>query len=174
MARVLRVIWVRCEAEYFLKWDWTGQISLIRLDKFVFSRLFRLSSFTSHGRLGNALRPLDRLFDRQRRLVVEAVVARRNALPDALQNYGDSAGLHSIDAPRFRSHRIAWPAPSSPVIRTMSLSLAMAARALSSATATMRFIATCWNDARISRSGYRDARQADGFRKGSTHPTRYM
>jgi hypothetical protein len=33
MAGVVRVIWVRGEAEYFCKADWTGQISLIRLDK---------------------------------------------------------------------------------------------------------------------------------------------
>jgi hypothetical protein len=32
------LIWVRREAEYFLKLDWTGQISLIRLTKFRFSR----------------------------------------------------------------------------------------------------------------------------------------
>jgi hypothetical protein len=28
------VIWVSREAEYFLKWDWTGQIILKRFNKF--------------------------------------------------------------------------------------------------------------------------------------------
>jgi len=31
------VIWVKCEAEYFFKWDWTTQISLIRFNKLGFS-----------------------------------------------------------------------------------------------------------------------------------------
>jgi hypothetical protein len=37
-ARVLNLIWANGEAEYFLKGDWTRQISLIRLDKFDFAR----------------------------------------------------------------------------------------------------------------------------------------
>src|SRR5258708_11894121 len=38
-AGVLEVIWVKCEAEYFCKWDWTTQITLIRFKKSVFSKL---------------------------------------------------------------------------------------------------------------------------------------
>src|SRR5258708_13058002 len=38
MARDIEVIWVEREAEYFWKRDCTGQISLIRLNKFDFSR----------------------------------------------------------------------------------------------------------------------------------------
>jgi hypothetical protein len=34
MAADIEVIWVNREAEYFCKWDWTAQISLIRLNKF--------------------------------------------------------------------------------------------------------------------------------------------
>jgi hypothetical protein len=33
------VIWVGCEADYFLSDDWTGQISLIRHDKSDFRRI---------------------------------------------------------------------------------------------------------------------------------------
>jgi hypothetical protein len=32
-AEVIEVIWVRMESEYFCKWDWTGQITLNRLNK---------------------------------------------------------------------------------------------------------------------------------------------
>jgi hypothetical protein len=32
------LIWVKPKAEYFSRRDWTTQISLIRLDKLVFSR----------------------------------------------------------------------------------------------------------------------------------------
>jgi hypothetical protein len=32
------LIWGSGEAEYFFKWDWTGQIRLICLKKFVFAR----------------------------------------------------------------------------------------------------------------------------------------
>ena len=32
------LIWAKREAEYFCAKDWTGQISLIRLDKFDFTR----------------------------------------------------------------------------------------------------------------------------------------
>jgi hypothetical protein len=38
MAGVLEVIWANREAEYFCKWDWTTQITLIRLKKLVFWR----------------------------------------------------------------------------------------------------------------------------------------
>jgi hypothetical protein len=38
MARVLEVIWVRRKPIYFCKPDWTTQITLIRLNKLVFSR----------------------------------------------------------------------------------------------------------------------------------------
>jgi hypothetical protein len=38
MANDIDLIWVSGEAEYFLKSDWTGQISLIRLNKLSFSR----------------------------------------------------------------------------------------------------------------------------------------
>ncbi|MFL6812425.1 MAG: hypothetical protein ACJ8EK_00120, partial [Bradyrhizobium sp.] len=31
-ARVIVLIWVKRRKEYFCKWDWTGQIRLIRLD----------------------------------------------------------------------------------------------------------------------------------------------
>jgi hypothetical protein len=34
----IEVIWVRREAEYFCKRGWTAQISLIRLNKFDFTR----------------------------------------------------------------------------------------------------------------------------------------
>jgi hypothetical protein len=37
-AIVLEVIWVRREAEYFCKWDWTTQITLIRFNKLDFCR----------------------------------------------------------------------------------------------------------------------------------------
>jgi hypothetical protein len=37
-ARLIDVIWVRREGEYFCEWDWTGQISLIRLKNFRFAR----------------------------------------------------------------------------------------------------------------------------------------
>src|SRR5258708_32977520 len=36
---VLEVIWVKCEAEYFCKQDWTTQITLICFKKSVFSKL---------------------------------------------------------------------------------------------------------------------------------------
>jgi hypothetical protein len=39
MARDKPVIWVGCEAEYFLRDNWTGQISLIRHDKSDFRRI---------------------------------------------------------------------------------------------------------------------------------------
>ena len=32
------LIWVKREAEYFCKQDWTGQIRLIRLNKFAVAR----------------------------------------------------------------------------------------------------------------------------------------
>jgi hypothetical protein len=32
-AEVIEVIWVRMESKYFCKWDWTGQITLNRLNK---------------------------------------------------------------------------------------------------------------------------------------------
>jgi hypothetical protein len=32
------VIWGKREAEYFCKWDWTGQITLIRFNKLGFPR----------------------------------------------------------------------------------------------------------------------------------------
>jgi hypothetical protein len=32
------LIWANGEAEYFCKWDWTGQIRLTRLNKFRFAR----------------------------------------------------------------------------------------------------------------------------------------
>jgi hypothetical protein len=38
MARVLEVIWVRRKPIYFCKWDWTTQITLIRLNKLAFWR----------------------------------------------------------------------------------------------------------------------------------------
>jgi hypothetical protein len=38
MAMDIEVIWVRREAEYFCKRDWTTQIGLIRLNKFEFTR----------------------------------------------------------------------------------------------------------------------------------------
>jgi hypothetical protein len=38
MARDIEVIWVKREAEYFCKWDWTTQITLIRFNKSGFSR----------------------------------------------------------------------------------------------------------------------------------------
>ena len=34
--QVLKVIWVKREAEYFCKWDWTTQITLIRFNKLDF------------------------------------------------------------------------------------------------------------------------------------------
>jgi hypothetical protein len=37
-AAVMKVIWVKQEAEYFFERDWTGRNSLIRLDKFDFAR----------------------------------------------------------------------------------------------------------------------------------------
>jgi hypothetical protein len=36
MASDIDLIWVGGEAEYFWKWDWTGQIRLIGLKKSVF------------------------------------------------------------------------------------------------------------------------------------------
>jgi hypothetical protein len=33
MAMDIEVIWVRREGKYFCKWDWTGQITLIRFNK---------------------------------------------------------------------------------------------------------------------------------------------
>jgi hypothetical protein len=38
MAMDIEVIWVGSEAEYFYKRDWTTQIRLIRLNKFLFAR----------------------------------------------------------------------------------------------------------------------------------------
>ena len=38
-ARLLNLIWVRREQKYFCKWDWTGQIRLIRFNKSRFSKL---------------------------------------------------------------------------------------------------------------------------------------
>jgi hypothetical protein len=38
MAADIGVIWVRGEQKYFCKWDWTAQISLIRLNKFAVAR----------------------------------------------------------------------------------------------------------------------------------------
>jgi hypothetical protein len=38
MAADIEVIWVGREGENFCKWDWTGQIRLIRLDKFAVAR----------------------------------------------------------------------------------------------------------------------------------------
>src|SRR5205085_4099887 len=35
---VIILIWVRSEAECFLKWDWTAQITLIRFNKFGHAR----------------------------------------------------------------------------------------------------------------------------------------
>jgi hypothetical protein len=37
-ARVIKLIWGEREAEYFLRRDWTTQISLIRFRKFDFRR----------------------------------------------------------------------------------------------------------------------------------------
>jgi hypothetical protein len=36
----MKVIWVKCEAEYFFRRDWTGRNSLIRLEKLDFTRKF--------------------------------------------------------------------------------------------------------------------------------------
>jgi hypothetical protein len=33
-----RLIWVSEKQKYFFQWDWTGQITLIRLNKFDFTR----------------------------------------------------------------------------------------------------------------------------------------
>src|SRR5260370_31904283 len=38
MARDIEVIWVKREAEYFCKWDWTTQITLIRLNNLACAR----------------------------------------------------------------------------------------------------------------------------------------
>jgi hypothetical protein len=38
MARDMDLIWVKQEAENFLKWDWTGGIILIRFNKFRHAR----------------------------------------------------------------------------------------------------------------------------------------
>jgi hypothetical protein len=38
-AGVIEVIWVRMESEYFCKWDWTGQITLNRLNKLLPPRI---------------------------------------------------------------------------------------------------------------------------------------
>ncbi|MGD0849176.1 hypothetical protein [Bradyrhizobium sp.] len=38
MAKIMDLIWVSGEAEYFLRWDWTGGITLNRFDKFDFAR----------------------------------------------------------------------------------------------------------------------------------------
>src|ERR1035438_4579416 len=37
-AALLHLIWVFGKSEYFCRWGWTGQISLIRLAKFDFTR----------------------------------------------------------------------------------------------------------------------------------------
>jgi hypothetical protein len=37
-AKDMRLIWVSDEAKYFLTWDWTTQITLIRFNKFRFAR----------------------------------------------------------------------------------------------------------------------------------------
>jgi hypothetical protein len=36
MARDMDLIWVKREAKYFFRWDWTGQISLIGFKKLGF------------------------------------------------------------------------------------------------------------------------------------------
>jgi hypothetical protein len=41
MARDIDLIWGSGEAEYFCKWDWTGQITLIRFRKFLLARTRR-------------------------------------------------------------------------------------------------------------------------------------
>src|SRR5207302_10606047 len=41
MRGVVRVIWGKCEAEYFGPQDWTGQIKLKSLDKFAHPRTCR-------------------------------------------------------------------------------------------------------------------------------------
>jgi len=38
MARDIAVIWVSGEAEYFLRWDWTGSISLKWFEKLGYAR----------------------------------------------------------------------------------------------------------------------------------------
>src|SRR5437588_9679366 len=45
MTRLIVLIWVRSETEYFLKWDWTAQISLIRFNKFRCARRRRNAWF---------------------------------------------------------------------------------------------------------------------------------
>jgi hypothetical protein len=53
MARDKPVIWVGCEADYFLSEDWTGQISLKRFRKFGCTRRCR-------GPPGSLQEPTDR------------------------------------------------------------------------------------------------------------------
>jgi hypothetical protein len=43
------VIWVRREAKYFLRQDWTGSISLIRFIKFAVARKSAGSGYASAG-----------------------------------------------------------------------------------------------------------------------------
>ena len=54
MARLIVLIWVRPETEYFCKGDWTAQISLIRFNKFRRARRWRTGPGCSdtgrHGR----------------------------------------------------------------------------------------------------------------------------
>jgi pimeloyl-ACP methyl ester carboxylesterase len=44
MRKVLEVIWVSWKQKYFCKWDWTGQITLIRFNNFSRARTTMPSS----------------------------------------------------------------------------------------------------------------------------------
>jgi hypothetical protein len=57
----MKVIWVKYEAEYFLKRDWTGQIRLIRFKKSGFSRIVEPCATTQpkNGRKQHHIRTPD-------------------------------------------------------------------------------------------------------------------
>jgi hypothetical protein len=50
MAADIGVIWVRGKQKYFCRWDWTAQISLIRLNKFAVARNSAGQTRTPFGR----------------------------------------------------------------------------------------------------------------------------
>jgi hypothetical protein len=54
------VIWVRREAKYFFRQDWTGSISLIRFNKFASARKSARSGYASfHRRHSGAMQSIE-------------------------------------------------------------------------------------------------------------------
>ena len=110
MAAVVELIWAENEAEYLCRHDWTGQISLIRQEKFDFRRgaiePLRPAVLRSHRAIF-AIPAKAKLALRRRtaKIPVNPVAPYSNAVASCSTSYGNIHPAADIHLPirRFRS-----------------------------------------------------------------------